>query len=120
MKTKISIKHVCSLFLIIALIFTTIPLAAVAQGVDTEKPVNLTTTEAHESIPATGSQDEEKDSIKQSEIAELRTETTKHFDMGDGTYQAVTYSHPVHRKDASGQWQDIDNKIGRASCRERV
>ena len=111
MKTKISIKHVCSLFLIIALIFTTIPLAAVAQGVDTEKPVNLTTTEAHESIPATGSQDEEKDSIKQSEIAELRTETTKHFDMGDGTYQAVTYSHPVHRKDASGQWQDIDNTL---------
>lgn len=111
MKTKISIKHVCSLFLIIALIFTTIPLAAVAQGVDTERPVDLTTTEAHESIPATGSQDEEKDSIKQSEIAELRTETTKHFDMGDGTYQAVTYSHPVHRKDASGQWQDIDNTL---------
>ena len=111
MKTKISIKHVCSLFLIIALIFTTIPLAAVAQGVDTERPVDLTTTEAHESIPATGSQDEEKESIKQSEIAELRTETTKHFDMGDGTYQAVTYSRPVHRKDASGQWQNIDNTL---------
>ena len=111
MKTKISIKHVCSLFLIIALIFTTIPLAAVAQGVDTERPVDLTTTEAHESISATGSQDEEKESIKQSEIAELRTETTKHFDMGDGTYQAVTYSRPVHRKDASGQWQNIDNTL---------
>lgn len=31
--------------------------------------------------------------------------------MGDGTYQAVTYSRPVHRKDASGQWQNIDNTL---------
>ena len=45
------------------------------------------------------------------EVVELRSENTKHFDMGDGTYQAVTYGYPVHRKDATGEWKDIDNTL---------
>ena len=79
MKTKISIKHVCSLFLIIALIFTTIPLAAVAQGVDTERPVDLTTTEAHESIPATGSEieTEEKSDTLAEQLSSINEQLAK-------------------------------------------
>lgn len=42
------------------------------------------------------------------EVVSLREENIKHFDMGDGTYQAVVYSHPVHELDSKGVWQDID------------
>ncbi len=42
------------------------------------------------------------------EVVSLREENIKHFDMGDGTYQAVVYSHPVHELDSQGAWQDID------------
>ena len=46
-----------------------------------------------------------------SEVTELRTENVKHFDNGDGTYEAVSYGTAVHRKDANGEWQDIDNTL---------
>ena len=45
------------------------------------------------------------------EIEELREENVKHFKMNDGTYKAVVYSEPVHRRDADGNWQDIDNTL---------
>ena len=45
------------------------------------------------------------------EVISRREENVKHFDMGDGTYQAVAYTSAVHRKDADGQWQDIDNRL---------
>ena len=111
MKTKISMKHVCAFLLIFVLIFTSIPLNAIAQDADSEEPVDITATEEIETVQAINSQNDEKDSITQKEIVELRTENSKHFDMGDGTYQAVTYSYPVHRKDASGKWQEIDNTL---------
>lgn len=44
-------------------------------------------------------------------MTELREESVKHFAMPDGTYTAVTYSRPVHRKDANGEWQNIDNSL---------
>lgn len=42
------------------------------------------------------------------EVVALRDETTKHYDMGNGVFQAVSYGHPVHELDENGQWQDID------------
>ena len=42
------------------------------------------------------------------EVISLREENVKHFDVGNGTYQAIAYSHPVHEKDSEGNWQDID------------
>lgn len=45
------------------------------------------------------------------EIESLRDKYTKHFQISDGTYQAVTYDYPVHRLDANGNWQDIDNRL---------
>ena len=41
------------------------------------------------------------------EITSLREENVKHFRLADGTYEAVVYTHPVHRKDENGVWQDI-------------
>lgn len=43
-----------------------------------------------------------------SDIVGLREENVKHFDMGNGVYQAIAYSHPVHELDENGVWQDID------------
>lgn len=51
----------------------------------------------------------EDDSIK--EVEELREENVKHFEMPDGTFKAIVYGEPVHRKDADGKWQDIDNTL---------
>ena len=45
------------------------------------------------------------------EVEALREENVKHFEMPDGTFKAVVYSEPVHRKDADGNWQDIDNTL---------
>ncbi len=45
------------------------------------------------------------------EIESLREENVKHYLMDDGTYRAVAYASPVHRKDAAGKWQDIDNRL---------
>ena len=41
----------------------------------------------------------------------LREESVKHFRLEDGSYVAAQYSHPVHIKDADGEWQDIDNTL---------
>ncbi len=45
------------------------------------------------------------------ELVSLREENVKHFKMTDGTYRAVTYANEVHRKDAAGVWQEIDNRL---------
>ena len=46
-----------------------------------------------------------------SEDVSKRTETEKHFRMSDGTYTAATYNYPVHYRDESGEWADIDNSL---------
>lgn len=51
------------------------------------------------------------------EVISLREESVKHFDMGDGTYQAVDYGYPVHYINENGQWQDIDNSLQTVSTR---
>lgn len=38
----------------------------------------------------------------------LRTATSKHFLLSDGSYRAQVYEAPIHFKDGSGEWQDID------------
>ena len=45
------------------------------------------------------------------EVTSLREENVKHFSLGNGTYQAVVYGHPVHYQDENGTWQDIDNTL---------
>ncbi|MGM9681406.1 MAG: DNRLRE domain-containing protein [Eubacteriales bacterium] len=45
------------------------------------------------------------------ELTALREESVKHFRLPDGTCQAIAYGSPVHRKDADGNWQDIDNRL---------
>lgn len=46
------------------------------------------------------------------EVVSRRTESTKHFHLGNGSFAAVSYGMPVHELDADGAWQDIDNRLG--------
>ena len=46
-----------------------------------------------------------------------REENVKHFSMPNGTYTAVVYPTAVHRKDADGVWQDINNDPSQRSVR---
>lgn len=45
------------------------------------------------------------------EVVEKRTETTKTFRLQDGSYYTAQYDDPIHRRDANGNWQDIDNSL---------
>lgn len=38
------------------------------------------------------------------EVVSLREENIKHFNMGNGIYQAIVYSHPVHELDDSSEY----------------
>lgn len=49
----------------------------------------------------------------------LREENVKHFKMPDGSYTAVVYSNPVHRKDSYGAWQDIDNRMNESTVKNK-
>lgn len=49
----------------------------------------------------------------------LREENVKHFRMPDGSYTAVVYSNPVHRKDSNGVWQDIDNRMNESTVKNK-
>lgn len=51
------------------------------------------------------------------EIVSRREENVKHFLLPDGSVEAIIYSNPVHRKDESGKWQDIDNRLGENSSK---
>ncbi|MGH2627247.1 MAG: hypothetical protein ACRDHY_11415, partial [Anaerolineales bacterium] len=45
------------------------------------------------------------------ELAELRTETTKQFLNPDGTFTTEAYTRPIHFRDVSGGWADIDDNL---------
>ena len=44
------------------------------------------------------------------EVAELRDRYTKHYDLGEGRYQAISYAEPVHFEQ-NGAWMEIDNRL---------
>ncbi len=54
---------------------------------------------------------DELDEIETKEMTDLREENVKHFQLPDGSTQAVVYPGAVHRKDRNGNWQDIDNRL---------
>ena len=53
------------------------------------------------------------------EVESLREEDAKHFLNPDGTYTLVGYNGPVHRKDANGKWQDINNIVNEKAKNNR-
>lgn len=51
------------------------------------------------------------------EIVSLREEHVKHFQMPDGTMQAIVFPNAIHEKDENGSWQPIDSTVTLASNR---
>ena len=45
------------------------------------------------------------------EVETLRTANTKHFQLADGTFEAIAFLDDIHRCDSSGKWQNIDNSL---------
>ena len=45
------------------------------------------------------------------EMPDLREEDVKHFLLTNGNSLAISYGYPVHYKDESGAYQDIDNRL---------
>ena len=69
--------------------------------------------EAEAAVPSVGKKPN-PDYVEESqtcEVTERREANVKHFRLEDGSYEAVAYGYPVHRKDADGAWQDIDNRL---------
>ena len=57
-------------------------------------------------------QTEEPTAIEEAyEVTALREERVKHFYVGEGNYTAISYGEAVHRQDATGTWQEIDNTL---------
>lgn len=114
-KQKLSFK-VLSLFLAFVLLTSNIP--ASATGLMSEQlqttqtqvvPVQADESDEMLSMTQTYTGDELIGGVK--ELTALRDENVKHFRLPDGTYQAIAYAQPVHRKDEEGVWQDIDNTL---------
>ena len=113
MKKTLSFRILSLLFALVFLV-TALPLGIFANDVETTAEtavandgLTATVSEGVSLLP-TGHEDEP---TFPEEISELRTENVKHFDKGDGTYEAISYGGAVHRKDADGKWQDIDNTL---------
>lgn len=45
------------------------------------------------------------------EVTELRSQFEKHFRHADGTFSIAAYTNPVHYRDATGTWKEIDNTL---------
>ena len=60
---------------------------------------------------ASASEDQENTYETIVEIEEKREQNVKHFLLPDGSYEAVVYSEPVHKKGKNGEWLDIDNRL---------
>ena len=49
--------------------------------------------------------------IEDTELILFRSEYEKHFANEDGSITAVSYANPIHYKDDSGSWLDINNTL---------
>lgn len=59
--------------------------------------------------PVTASYTGDNTKIRAGEIIEKRGEFEKYFQNEDGTITVATYADPIHYKNASGEWVNIDN-----------
>lgn len=110
MKSKIHNIRFIAFVLIIALMFVSTPSPIFAVEVSSVENTNDVESSSESEFDVIPKEDLEETTVK-SEIISRREENVKHFDIGHGMSQAVTYGTAVHRKDANGVWQDIDNRL---------
>ena len=107
-KTKRLFSKSLSIFLALLMAFYVMPLNVFSQtGSDvpdnTETTDNPLVQETEETIT--------EEAYVLGEVESLRTDSTKHFRMSDGSYVAVEYGKTVHFKDDNGVLQDFDNTL---------
>ena len=110
-----------ALLLSLLLIMGALPLQVIALGTSTSGSPGTSTPGTSDALGTSGTSDEYIFNSQEftsdeliGEVAEeisLREENVKHFRLSNGTYQAVVYGSPVHRKDKDGAWQNIDNSL---------
>ena len=98
------------------LLFYAVPANIYADLIDTIEDViedSVTSKSQEETI--TPQEDIDSEDVQQVdalwEETDRREESVKHFRLSDGSYTAVQYNMPIHEKDESGIWQDIDNTL---------
>ena len=110
MQRKIKHNNWISIVLSLVLLIGTFPINATA--LDSAPPIG---TDLNSDILDVAAYNEEyiDDTLigEVVEITSLREENVKHFRLADGTYEAVSYAYPVHRKNKNGVWEDIDNTL---------
>lgn len=97
-----------SIVLTVALILNIITVAMPALAIDLDEITSEQETEITQDSCATDDLDSDADIVGEDESR--RDETTKHFLLSNGMYQAVKYSQPVHYKE-NGKWEEIDNTL---------
>lgn len=108
MKYKFRYVKMIALLLSMVMVLCSVPMTVVAEPVENGS--------AADQLPD-GIISESMESIGDTKIAgiaeieELREQNVKHFKRTDGTYEMVVYPTAVHRMDANGVWQDIDNNL---------
>lgn len=110
MKKKLVCKKWIAFLLSFILVVCSLPINTIA--LESNTPIDSKTTCGSSELIADSQEHTEDEVIGEIvEITSLREENVKHFRLADGTYEAVVYTHPVHRKDENGVWQDIDNTL---------
>ncbi len=114
MQRKFVSKKWIAFVLSLILVVGSLPINAIALESDTA--VDSTTASDSSELIADSQEYTDDEVIGEIvEVTSLREENVKHFRLADGTYEAVVYTHPVHRKDKNGVWQDIDNNLSLAN-----
>ena len=101
--------RILSFVLTIVMIILALPLSSIALDGEISAADDADTVEVAYEIIEEENRFQTGDRIV--EIVERREENVKHFRLPDGSYEAVAYAKPVHRKNADGVWQDIDNAL---------
>ena len=115
MKKRKTMKKIIALLMTVIIVICSLPMTAFANTLESTflESENEAVNEGNENWHLIDEQEIVTDEIigSVSEVDSLREENVKHFRLSDGTYEAIIYSQPVHRKDKEGVWQDIDNTI---------
>ena len=92
MKKQQRVRKTLSLLLIAVLCLTACPTSALADTPEVSTSISETPSILHEDISKRGAFE-------------------KHFERSDGSFVAAVYAEQVHYLDASGSWEEIDNRL---------
>lgn len=111
-KNRFNIRFL-SVFLVFLFVMTSFSFPVIAQDAGGSESETAPSGQSVPDLPEfeTVPSDEPDEPYPVTEDVSRRDANVKHFDLGYGTYEAVVYPTAVHRKDADGQWQNIDNRL---------